>query len=329
MPGPGKKAATEATLRMPPLWRSRLSMNASERSVSARTLRSIMRNCSARSSVAALPSSPKPALLTTMSGSTPSMTITSPMRSTASASSRSTGRNSGLRWPLAAIASASSASFCSRRAMSKSSWPCRANSWASAVPMPADAPVISVTGRISGLAGPAIGGHVMTQLDPVARGNAEQVRGPPEQVVLELGDAAVGVDHFPHHLDHAPPAVLIERPVDQAGEVIEIDCLVLGLGGVEDQLVGRRFIEAEPPLDDGVQLVALDVRHGAVDHDRVHQERGSGETIVVGLEAARMLAALGDIGQEFSKNLEHDAIAMGIFTASACTSLPRSPAGFG
>ncbi len=71
MPGPGRKPATDATLRMPPLWRLRPSIQASERSVSARTLRSIIASCSARSSAAAGPSRPKPALLTTMSGSTP------------------------------------------------------------------------------------------------------------------------------------------------------------------------------------------------------------------------------------------------------------------
>ena len=39
------------------------------------------------------------------------------------------------------------------------------------------------------------------QLDALVRRNAEQVGGAPEQVVLELVDAAVGVDDLPHHLD--------------------------------------------------------------------------------------------------------------------------------
>src|SRR5229473_371256 len=193
-----------------------------------------------------------------MSGSTPSMTITSPMRSTAPARSRSTGTKSGFAWPFAAIVSASSASFCSRRAMSRSSWPCSANTCARAVPMPADAPVISVTGRMSCLADPATGRHA------------------------------------------------------------------LGLGGLGDKLVGRRLVEAEPPLDDGMQLVALDLRHVAVDRYRVNQEGGGSETIIVGLEAARMLAALRDIGQEFSEGLKHDDVAAGTFTPSRCTPLPRS-----
>ncbi len=67
MPGPGRKPSTEATLRMPPLRRARLSAKRSDRSVAIRTLRSTMVSCCARSSFAAGPSIPKPALLTTIS----------------------------------------------------------------------------------------------------------------------------------------------------------------------------------------------------------------------------------------------------------------------
>ena len=71
MPGPGRNAATEATLRMPPRWRARLSTKASDNSVSARILTSIIASCSSRSRSAAEPTSPKPALLTTFAGSSP------------------------------------------------------------------------------------------------------------------------------------------------------------------------------------------------------------------------------------------------------------------
>src|SRR5262245_56431554 len=254
------------------------------------------------------------------------MTITSPRRSTASVSSRSIGRKNGFGWPFAAIASASSTSLFSRRATSRSVWPCAAKTWASAVPIPADPPVISVTGCMSGLAGAALGGHAPAQLDPVAPGDAKQIRGAPDQIVLELADAAVGVDHLPHHLDHAPPSILVERPVDQAGEVVEVDRLVLGLGRLGDQLVGGRVVETEPPLDDGMQLVTLDVRDIAVDRGGVHQQGRRGETIIVGLEAGRMLAALRDVGQEISEGFEHRKVAAGAFAASRRTSPARSPA---
>src|SRR3989304_223232 len=71
MPGPGRKPATDATLRMPPRWRARSSTKASDRSTSVRTLRSIMASCSSRLSTSARPSSPKPAGLMTYCAARP------------------------------------------------------------------------------------------------------------------------------------------------------------------------------------------------------------------------------------------------------------------
>src|SRR2546428_12995449 len=77
-------------------------------------------------------------------------------------------------------------------------------------------------------------GDPAANLDAFARGNIEQIGGAPDQVVLELVEAAVSIDDFPHHLDNAPPPLLVERAIDDAGEVVEIDRLVLG---------GRRFVD--------------------------------------------------------------------------------------
>ena len=38
------------------------------------------------------------------------------------------------------------------------------------------------------------------------RRHAEQIGGAPDQIVLEFGDRAVGIDDLPHHLDHAQRA---------------------------------------------------------------------------------------------------------------------------
>src|SRR5258708_20042764 len=57
--------------------------------------------------------------------------------------------------------------------------------------------------------GPAPARHALAEFDTLARGNAEQVRHPPHQVTFEIGDAAIGIDDLPHHLDAAaapPPA---------------------------------------------------------------------------------------------------------------------------
>src|SRR5450631_184701 len=147
MPGPGRKPAIEPTLRMPPRWRARLSTKASESSVSDRTLTSIIANCSSRSRELACPISPKPALLTMYCGSAPCAASASPITRAASLRCRSATITCGLAPPAAAISSASARNRSSRRATSAKAWPLRANTRARATPIPAEAPVITVTGR--------------------------------------------------------------------------------------------------------------------------------------------------------------------------------------
>ena len=52
----------------------------------------------------------------------------------------------GRAWPRSSIASASALSCGARRATRTSAWPWSANTFASAAPMPAEAPVIRATG---------------------------------------------------------------------------------------------------------------------------------------------------------------------------------------
>src|SRR5579872_5433860 len=144
MPGPGRKPAIEATLRIPPRLRMMESANRSDKSVKARILTAIIPSCSARSSSTARPINPKPALLTTYSTSTPSAARAAAIFSPASAVSRSHGITIGALLPVAAISAASALSRASRRATIASRWPLEAKTRASSAPIPAEAPVISV-----------------------------------------------------------------------------------------------------------------------------------------------------------------------------------------
>src|SRR4029453_1327099 len=145
--GPGRKPAIDPTFRSPPRWRARLSMNASDNSVSARTLRSIICNCSSRSRALARPTSPNPALLTTNCGSAPCVANSSRIWCATPGLRRSAAITTGRRAPVEAISSASAFNLSSLRATNATSWPLRAKTRASAVPMPAEAPVIIVIGR--------------------------------------------------------------------------------------------------------------------------------------------------------------------------------------
>src|SRR5205823_3809212 len=116
---------------------------------------------------------------------------------------------------------------------------------------------------------------------------------------------AIGVDDLPHHLDDTAAALFIQRAVELAGEVIKIDCLLLGLRGFGQEAVRIEVIEPEPPLDHCVQRVALDVRYGAVNGRGMDQERGSGEPVIVVVELARMLVAAAEFRHEPSEALKH------------------------
>src|SRR5260370_6882335 len=91
----------------------------------------------------------------------------------------------------------------------------------------------------------ALGVDPAADLDALAGRDSQQVGGAPDHVLLEFAHPPVSIDDFPHHLDNSPPAGLVERAVDQAGEMIEVDGIAIGRTGFVDQLGGHLFIEIE------------------------------------------------------------------------------------
>src|SRR5262245_16720997 len=122
-------------------------MKASDSLVNARTLRSIICNCSSWSSELAAPTRPKPALLTTNCGSAPCAVSASPITRAIPGFSKSAAKTNGRGAPVAAISSPSARSLSSLRATSANSCPLQANTRARATPIPAEAPVMTATGR--------------------------------------------------------------------------------------------------------------------------------------------------------------------------------------
>src|SRR5262249_20621414 len=102
--------------------------------------------------------------------------------------------------------------------------------------------------------------------------------------------------------------VLVERAVDQTGEMIEVDGFVLGLRCLDEQFVGPRLVEIELLLDENVQFIALDVRNVAVDGGGMHEQRRCRQAIVVVPEMGGMLLAFRHFGEKFAESLEHGAV---------------------
>ncbi len=203
-----------------------------------------------------------------------------------------------------AISAASAFRRSSRRATSTSAWPFFANTRASAVPIPADAPVMIATGASS--AARPLGNDALAQGNPLARRNAEQVGDTPDQVFLKLGDAAVGVDHLPHHLDEAQAALFVELAHQQAGEAIEV-----------------APPRARPPCACAISCSAVSSSSW---NPRLHQQAqfsrsaspkspstvaawmssaGARNAAVVGAEAIGMFVAAGKVRDEVLDGLEH------------------------
>ena len=57
--------------------------------------------------------------------------------------------------------------------------------------------------------------------------------------------------------------------------MVEIDRLALGLGPLGQKFVSGRVVETEFPLDNGMQLVALEIGHVAVDRGGVNKQRAA------------------------------------------------------
>ena len=100
------------------------------------------------------------------------------------------------------------------------------------------------------------------QLDALARRHAKQIGDTPHHVLLKLGHAGRRRRRSPtSSRSCAARPGLVERAVEQAGEMVEIDGLVLGGYRLVDQFVGCRVVQLEAPLHHAVELVAFARRH--------------------------------------------------------------------
>ena len=196
------KAATDATLRMPPRRRSRLSTKASDKSASARTLRSIIASCSLRLSLRGGTEQAETGIVDHDLRLDAEAAIASPMSAAAS--------------PLSEVGANNAASAALRRdrvgELGEPLLAARHQHEVVAVAREHLRQRRAETGRRTGDQrdrtpfshgrGPV--GLAATRWRSsmrVREGTCSRVGGAPDQVVLEFGDPAVGIGDLPHHLD--------------------------------------------------------------------------------------------------------------------------------
>jgi len=182
---------------------------------------------------------------------------------------------------------------------------------------PEQVPILWLAGPVTGLlVQPIIGSmsdrtwnrlgrRLLARLDAVAAFDADQFGNPPDRVVLQLVQFAVGIDDLPHQADEGLARLGIEMALQHAGEGIEVDRLIVGalagggqrfeFGAADRVALGEHRLEPLP----------LDILAHAVGiHHMIEQSRGGNARIV------RIGARPGPGGQVFQKGqnaFEHGA----------------------
>ena len=77
-------------------------------------------------------------------------------------------------------------------------------------------------GKIRGQ-GNAVGRNLLAKLDPLSRGHPQQIGGAPDDIVLEFIHSTVGVHNFPHHPNEPAATFAVQKLIELAGEMVEID----------------------------------------------------------------------------------------------------------
>jgi hypothetical protein len=95
--------------------------------------------------------------------------------------------------------------------------------------------------------GNAVGRNLLAKLDPLSRGHFQQIGDTPDNIVLEFINSTVGVHNFPHHPNELAATFAVQKLIELAGEMVEID------GGPVDR---SRFLK-QPG---GGQIVQIKMR---------------------------------------------------------------------
>jgi hypothetical protein len=110
----------------------------------------------------------------------------------------------------------------------------------------------------------AIGRNLLAKLDPLSRGHPQQVGDTPDDIVLEFIHSTVGVHNFPHHPNESAATVVVQKLIELAGELKEIDSGPVDRGRFLEQPGGGQFVQIKMRSENGVKLRPPRLRHFAV-----------------------------------------------------------------
>jgi hypothetical protein len=80
----------------------------------------------------------------------------------------------------------------------------------------------------------AVGRNLLAQFYPLSCGHPQQIGDTPDDIILEFIHSTVGIHNFPHHLNEPAATFVVQKLIELAVEMVEID------GGSVDR---NRFLE--------------------------------------------------------------------------------------
>mgnify|MGYP006929366010 CR=1 FL=1 len=126
-----------------------------------------------------------------------------------------------------------------------------------------------------------------TGLDPFFGGPAlligdiEKTAKTAHQILLQVVNLAIGIDHFPKHFDQFDPGIMIEGVLHGGGILIKLDGII-GMGfRLIEEAIGRLFVNPKPPdkqIGDLAALIGIEIM---IHPGRFHQQGSNRQTLFV------------------------------------------------
>jgi hypothetical protein len=115
-------------------------------------------------------------------------------------------------------------------------------------------------GKIRGQ-GNAVGRNLLAKLDPLSRGHPQQIGDAPDDIVLEFIHSTVGVHNFPHHPNEPAATFAVQKLIELAGEMVEIDGDPVDRSRFLKQSGGGQIVQIKIRSENGVKFRPPRRRH--------------------------------------------------------------------
>jgi hypothetical protein len=107
----------------------------------------------------------------------------------------------------------------------------------------------------------AVGRNLLAKLHPLSRGHPQQIGDTPDDVVLDFIHFTVGVHNFPHHPNEPAATFVVQKLIELAGEMVEIDGGPVDRSRFLQQHGGRRVVQIKMRSENSVKFRPPRLRH--------------------------------------------------------------------